>query len=479
MSVIFGILDESGRRQFREVFLVIARKNGKTLLCAAIAAYDAFLGFQLDGDYGARIYFAAPKLDQAALCYDAFYQMIRQEPELEAITKKRRTDIYIESTNTSAKPLAFNAKKSDGLNISLAVLDEVASWQGEAGLRFYEVIKSSFGARREPLLLSITTAGYVHDGIYDDLMRRGTRVLLGGSDEARFLPVLYMIDDVEKWDDIDELKKANPNMGVSVSPEYFEEEIAIARGSLSRKAEFLCKYCNITQNSSTAWLSTQTVEKATGPALHLEDFARHYCVGGLDLSQTTDLTAACVVIEKAGTLYVFAKFWLPAEKLEEATARDGVPYAAYVQRGLLELSGDNFIDYRDCFKWFLELVKKYKLYPLKIGYDRYSAQYLIQDLRAAGYQCDDVYQGTNLHGVLQEVEGQLKDGRIQIGDNDLLKMHLLNSAIKMDVERGRGKLVKLDPKLHIDGTAALLDAMTVRQKYYGEIGRQLANTRRT
>ena len=470
-SIIFGILDETGARQFREVFLVIARKNGKTLFAAAIAEYMTFL----DGEYGGKIYFAAPKLDQANLCFDAYYQMILQEPELAKLIRKRRTDIYVQENNSTAKPLAFNAKKSDGLNISCAIADECASWQGDAGLKFYEVLKSSMGARRQPLLLSISTSGYLNDGIYDELIKRSTRFLLGESREQRLLPILYMIDDVEKWNDINELRKANPNLGVSVSVDYLLEEIAVAEGSHSKKTEFIVKYCNIKQSSSLAWLSAQVVQNACCEELHLGDFRECYCVGGIDLSQTTDLTACTAVIERGGELYIFAKFFLPSEKIEESSQKDGLPYQIYIQRGLLAESGDNFVDYKDCYNWFVQLVEQYHIYPLQIGYDRYSAQYLIQDLQAYGFHCDDVYQGDNLWPVIQETEGLLKDRRIHIGDNDLLKIHLLNSAIKMNVERGRGKLVKINPSDHIDGTAALLDAMTVRQKWYGEIGGQLKN----
>ena len=470
-SIIFGILDETGARQFREVFLVIARKNGKTLFAAAIAEYMTFL----DGEYGGKIYFAAPKLDQANLCFDAYYQMILQEPELAKLIRKRRTDIYVQENNSTAKPLAFNAKKSDGLNISCAIADECASWQGDAGLKFYEVLKSSMGARRQPLLLSISTSGYLNDGIYDELIKRSTRFLLGESREQRLLPILYMIDDVEKWNDINELRKANPNLGVSVSVDYLLEEIAVAEGSHSKKTEFIVKYCNIKQSSSLAWLSAQVVQNACCEELHLGDFRECYCVGGIDLSQTTDLTACTAVIERGGELYIFAKFFLPSEKIEESSQKDGLPYQIYIQRGLLAESGDNFVDYKDCYNWFVQLVEQYHIYPLQIGYDRYSAQYLIQDLQAYGFHCDDIYQGDNLWPVIQETEGLLKDRRIHIGDNDLLKIHLLNSAIKMNVERGRGKLVKINPSDHIDGTAALLDAMTVRQKWYGEIGGQLKN----
>jgi phage terminase large subunit-like protein len=187
------------------------------------------------------------------------------------------------------------------------------------------------------------------------------------------------------------------------------------------------------------------------------------------------LTAAVVVIERDGELYAFAHFWLPTEKIDEAIQRDGLPYNIYIQRGILSASGDNFIDYHDCYNWFVRLIEEYQIYPLKVGYDRYSAQYLIKDMESYGFHCDDVFQGENLYGVIQETQGLLEDRKIHIGDNDLLKAHLLNGAIKMSTERGRGKLVKLNPSLHIDGAAALLDAMTVRQKWYSSIGEQLKN----
>lgn len=473
LSVIFGIMDKSGNRQFREAVLIVGRKNGKSLFASAIANYMTFL----DGEYGARIYFCAPKLEQARLCYDAFYQMILKEDELNELAKKRRTDVYIASTNTSAQPLAFNAKKSDGLNPSLTVCDEIGAWQGDAGLKQYEVLRSALGARRQPLILSISTANYV-EGVYDELMKRSTSLLLGTSKESRLAPFIYQIDDVTKWNDINELRKANPNLGVSVSVDYMIEEIEIAEGSLSKKAEFLTKYCNIKQTSSMAWLDAQTIEKTTSKPLKLEDFENCYAVMGIDLSKTTDLSCATLVIEKDGILNVFARFYLPSGKIEEATQRDGLPYQAYIQRGLLFTSGENFIDYEDIFKWARELVEKYKIFPLKVGYDRYSATYLVQDMSQYGFHMDDVYQGENLTPVIRETEGLMKDGKIRIGDNDLLKIHFANSALKVNAETERLKLIKIEQRAHIDGMAAFLDAMTVRQKWWNDIGQQLENRRK-
>ena len=495
LSALFGIVSHDGKRIFRELFLVEARKNGKSLLSSAVARY-----VWVCGGYGTRVFCIAPRLDQTAIIYDSIWNQTILSPEYQELKAKvkagikyherktvddselpkhRMTDLYIASENSTVKKIAFSERKSDGFNPSLTICDEVASWSGDKGLKQYEVMKSAMGAREmgdnPSILLSCTTSGYVNDSIYDELMKRSTRFLLGDSKEKRLLPLLYMIDDIEKWNDINELRKSNPNLGVSVSVDYLLEEIAIAEGSLSKKAEFITKYCCLKQNSSLAWLEAKAVEDASGEALKLEDFENCYCVGGIDLSQTTDLTSCCIIIEKNGELYVFSKFFLPAEKIDEATQRDGLPYQAYITRGLLSPSGENYIDYNDCYQWFMQLVTDYKIYPLKVGYDRFSAQYLVQDMAREGFHMDDVYQGENLYPVIRETEGLLKDKKIHIGDNDLLKAHLLNSAIKMSTERGRGKLVKLSPNLHIDGTAALLDAMTVRQKWYGEIGGQLKN----
>lgn len=471
VSLIFGIVDENGVRVFREVFVVMGRKNGKSLLASAIIAYT----FYLDGEYGAKVYCLAPKLEQAAIVYDNFYRMIQAEPELSELAQKRRSDIYLEDTNSSVKPLAFNAKKSDGFNPHMTVCDEIASWPAEQGLKQYEVMKSALGARRQPLILSISTAGYVNDGPYDELMVRATSWLLGSSSERRLLPVLYMIDDPERWDDIDELRKANPNMGVSVSEDFFREEAAVARNSLSKRAEFLTKYCNIKQNSTQAWIPFDVVDAVTQDDYTLEDFRSSYCVGGIDLSQTTDLTACCVVIERAGVLYAFSQFFMPAHKVDELQAREGVPYRLYIQQGLIQQSGDNFVDYRDCLKWFRRLVRDYEILPLQVGYDRYSAQYLVQEMQQDGFHMDDVFQGTNLTPVLHEMDGLLRDKTLRLGKNNLLKSHFLNVAMKQDAESRKIRPVKIDPRCHIDGFVAVIDALTVRQKWAEQIGEQLKN----
>lgn len=474
ISVLFGIMDKDGLRQFRESIVIMGRKNGKTLLDAAIAAYMTFA----DGEYGGRIYFIAPKLDQSRLAFEAYFQMLSKDPQLSRLAKKRRTDVYIAESNTSAMPVAFSEKKTDGLNPSYVSLDELASWRGDAGLKQYEVFKSALGARSQPLMFGISTAGYENDSIYDELMKRATALLNGTSKETRLAPFLYIIDDVDKWNDIDELKKANPNLGVSVTVDYLLEEIRIAEGSISKKTEFLTKYCNIKQNSSQAWLTAQDVKKCFGNDLTLEDFRHSYALGGIDLSLAVDLTAAVVVIEKDGVSWFETQFFMPANKVQEATQRDGLPYEIYQKRGLLTVSGENTVDYHDVHAWFNMLEREYEILPLKVGYDRYSAAYLVQDMQADGFDMESVSQGSNLTGVLIDMEGMIKDGRLRcINDNDLMKVHMLDAALKFEEGTNRRRLIKINPRGHIDGMAALSDAICMRHNYYEEMAGQLANAR--
>ena len=476
LSLIFGIVDGDGKRQWTEVLWEIGRKMGKSIIAGGIGNYFAYAA----GEFGSEIYYLAPKIDQADLCFSAFEFNVNAEPELQKRTKSTKyRGLVIAESNTTVKKLPFSDRKSDGYNPMFYCADEVASWVGERGLKQWEVMVSGTGAREEPLGLAISSGGYENGGIFDEFEKRGTAVLKGTSREKHFLPIIYKIDDQEKWDDINELRKSLPGLGRSVSVKFILNQIDIARESISKKNEFLTKYCNIKQNASTAWFPASAVKKAFGYNRTLDEFRNHYCLGGIDLSQTTDLTSACVLIEQEGIVWIHSHFWLPAERLQEATQRDGIPYQAYIDRGFLSLSGDEFIDYHDVYDWFLRLVKDYKILPLQIGYDRYSAQYLVQDLERASFHMESVFQGFNLTGIEDNFEGMLREGRIRcMDDNDLLKIHMLDSAQQIETNTSahpRKKLVKLSKNAHVDGVAALLDAMCMRQNHWAEMGKRLMN----
>lgn len=472
LAAIYGIVNEDGLRQFKEIVLGIGRKQGKSLIAYGVGEYE-FLPFT--DEYGPEVYCLAPKLDQSEIVFGGIKTSIMAEPELAALMKSRKTDLFVAENNGICKKIPFAEKRSDGFNPQCVICDEYAAWPGQAGKDQYEVMTSAIGSRRQPLILSISSANYVVDGLYDDLRKRGTRVLLGESKETHLLPLFYEIDDDDKWDDLTELKKALPNLGVSVPVSFIKDEIVTARESLSKKREFMTKYCCRQQNSAAAWLSSKTVNGAMCEELRPEDFTNCYAVGGIDLSQTTDLTAACLVIERGGIEYVIAHAWLPGEKIEEATARDGIPYRELIAKGFVSVSGENFIDYHDVEAWFNRMVREYKIYPLKVGYDRYSSQYLIQDMKRSGFHMDDVWQGWNMTPAIQRLEGELKDGLLKIGNNDLMKIHLLDVALKKDTESRRVMITKLTKNSHIDLCACLLDALIVKDKWHAQIGEQLKN----
>ena len=477
ISLIFGIVDAEARRQFVEVFMVIGRKMGKTLLTAAIATYMGYAA----GEYGSEIYFLAPKIDQADLCYSALEYNVHAEPELDVITKSTKyRGLVIGETNTTIKKLAFSSKKSDGYNPMFYCADEVAAWPGQAGLRQWEVMVSGTGAREEPLGMAISSGGYENDGLFDELMKRGTAFLMGNSREQHILPILYMLDDEPEWKDIDALEKSLPGLGESVSREFIKKEMATAMESISKEIEFKVKYGCLKQNLSTAALRAEDINKAFGWRKPMEEIKNHFCVCGLDLSQSTDLTCATIITEIEGILWVHAHFWLPKNRLEAATKRDRVPYEIYMRKGFLSLSGEEFINYEDVQKWFMDLVKVYKLKPLIIGYDRWSAMETIHALEKKYFHTDSVTQGFNLSNVWDTFEGLLKEGKIRdMDDNDLLKIHFADAALQMESNtenvHPRKKLVKISKEAHVDGVAALLDAMAMRQFKWEKLGSRLVN----
>ena len=480
ITLIFGIVDDAARRLFVEVFLLIGRKQGKTILCGAICTYLAYCG-----EYGSECYALAPKIDQSDLLFSSVEYNVHAEPELEAITKSTKyRGLYIQETNTTIKKLAFSSKKSDGYNPMFWSADEVAAWPGVAGLRQWEVMVSGTGAREEPLGIALSSGGYENDGLFDELMKRGTGFLMGHSREKHLLPILYMIDDPEKWDDLEELEKAMPGLGESVSREFIKKEIDIAHESISKEVEFKTKYANLKQNQSTAFLKAEDINRVFGWRKPMEELRSHYVVGGYDLSQVVDLTSAGFICEIDGILWVKAHFWLPKNRLEEATKRDGVPYEIYIRKGFLSLSGEEFVDNNDVLKWFMDLVKTYKIYPLMVGYDRWSAMELNQKMQEKHFKTDSVTQGFNLTNVIDTFEGLIREGKVRdMDDNDLLKIHLADSAMKMesgaDRAHPRKMLVKISNKAHVDGMAMLLDCMAMRVFNWDKLGRRLENKKKT
>lgn len=473
-AALFGLVDEDGFRHHTEVAFFMGRKCGKTLLGSAWLQYMAFG----QGEYGAEIYTIAPKLEQSAYLYDAAMYSIDHEPSLAARAEYKKKGRFIPETNSWMMKLPFSEKKSDGGNPFCTGADEVGAWEGERGLRQWEVMLSGGGARDEPLTFAISSGGYADEGLYDELFARGTQILNGTSEDTSLLPIFYQIDDRDKWDDVEEIRKALPCLGVSVSYKYIEREIKKAHQSVSKKMEFLTKYDCVKVSAKSAWLDRNTLRTVFGDEkITLADCAGAYGCLGTDLSKTVDLSTACLVVDLRGKTYFFVHFFMPRNKLEVRTEEDGIPYEKYVSAGWLTLSGENRIDYHDIERWMERIRKEYRIKILHTGYDAYSAAYFVDSLEAKGFSPESVRQGYNLTGVIYDVEGMMKDGTlVSAEDNDLMKLHLIDTALKPEGnDSERVKIEKVSRKVHIDGTAALLDAMTMRYNYIANEGRLLRN----
>jgi phage terminase large subunit-like protein len=339
------------------------------------------------------------------------------------------------------------------------------------------VLKSAQGARNQPITLNITTAGYESGGIYDELFKRGTQFLNGDTRESRFLPVFYTIDDELMWNDLGELEKANPNIhAIPTLMPYLTDEIKIAESSARKKVEFITKYCNLKQNPVTSWLPFDVIS-SSGCDKTLDEFRGCYVVGGFDLSMSTDLTAACVIIEKDGILYIFCKFFMPNVRF----MRERNSYQVnelFIEQGILKISGENAVEYADVVEFYDDLFEKYDMTICKIGYDRWSARETVVKLKEkfGKNNLDDVWQGWNLHPIIVQFEGLIKDGKVKICNNELLKLHFRNVALYSDPKSGnKYQPVKIAANARVDGAISVLCAMTMRIKYYEQLGNILAN----
>lgn len=464
IACIFGLLDSEGNRQFSEFVLICGRKQGKSALVGALETTVAYTQKEL----GMQLYNLAPKLQQANIIYKQVLLMIEAEPTLYKRGKKRRVDYYIPSKNCTISPLAFNSKKSDGFNPSFCCFDEFAAWSGARSLDMYNVMLSGQGSRAEPINIACSTANFESEGLYDELYARSIKVLDGESEDTNLLPFIYEIDDITKWDDIHELRKALPNLGVSFLVKNLEKEIRKAHESTVYRKEFITKYCNIKQNAIATWLTEEQIKSTICPKLDIDMFYSMSGVGGVDLSQTTDLTSACIVIRYEDKDYMLSHFWIPGDKIEECSERDNLDYSLMISYGFCSPSGQKFVDYKDVTAWFVEMRDRYGLTVPVVGYDRYSSTYFVDEMKSNGFLMDDVNQGTNLTPILDEFHGMISDGKIRTGNNGLLQLHFRNGAVQFVAGDNRMRLVKSNRDKHIDGLAAVIDAMTVRSKYHDQ-----------
>lgn len=463
IQALFGFVDaKTGLRRYREAFFLVGRKNGKSTLLAGLALYMLIA----DGEGGAEVYSTATKYAQARLLFDECHNMIKQSPALSKHIRKRKSDLYYLPTMSKLQPLSRNSDSLDGLNASFVIMDEL---HGVKDRNLYEVMRQSQSARREPLLVMITTAGTVRECIFDDMYNHACEVADGVISDETFLPVLYELDKRDEWTAPDAWAKANPSLGAIKKLDDLQIKVQRAKQNPVELSGVLCKEFNIRETVKTAWLSFDAINNTD--TFDLEAFRGAYCIGGVDLSITTDLTCASLLFMRQGedTKYIRQMYWLPADRLQERVQQDKIPYDKWFERGLLRLCNGNSINYADVTAWFVETVQQYELFPAWVYYDSYSARYFVEEMQMQGFTMIRCIQGAKTLSLpMQMLGADLQAHKVNYNNNPILKWCLTNTGIQTDRNGNIVPVKNQSPRQRIDGTAALLDCYVGLYEHYNE-----------
>lgn len=463
ISALFGFVDsKTGFRKYREAFFMVARKNGKSTMLAGIALYMLLA----DGEAGAEVYSVATKKDQAKIIFDEVCHMVSQSPYLRKHIKKRKSDLYFSASMSKLQPLGKNSDTLDGLNSSCVILDEAHAVKDR---NLYEVMKQSQSARTQPLFVTITTAGTVRECIFDDMYSYACKVADGVITDPTFLPIVYELDSKAEWKDPGAWFKPNPGLGKIKKLEDLMAKVERAKQSPKDLSGILCKDFNVRETLYNAWLDFDTINNES--TFNLEDFRGCYAIGGADLSLTTDLTCATVLMLNPETRerFVWQMYWLPEDNFNQRVAEEKIPYDKWREAGLVRLCRGNTIDYSDVTAWFLELVNEHGITPLWVYYDSWSARYWVEEMEGYGFKMERCIQGAKTLSLpMQNLGADLQAKKVNYNNNPILKWCLTNTAVQEDRNGNIVPKKASSPKQRIDGTASLLDAYVGLYEKYNE-----------
>ena len=456
LQAIYGFVHkETGLRRCREVFTLVGRKNGKSTLKAATGVY-MMVG---DGEGGSEVYSLATKKDQARIVFTEAVNMVAQSPYLSKHIKKRKTDLYFPITFSKFEPLSSDSNSLDGLNVHYGIIDELHAIKDR---NLYDVIKQAMTAREQPILDIITTAGFVRECIYDSIYDYACNVLDGFVEDERFLAFIYELDDREEWTDFRMWEKANPGLGTIKSYEELAANVERAKNDPDFLPTVLTKDFNVRDTVAGTWLTFDQINNTE--TFDIEELKGSYAIGGADLSSTTDLSCATLLIMKPNSdkKYCIQQYFLPAELLEQRVREDKIPYDKWAQRGLLTLCEGNKINYSNITAWFKKMYEQYQIIPLWIGYDPWNAQYWIQEMKDLNFNMIEVRQGfKTLSQPMKELAADLMAKRINYNNNPILKWCLTNVNVKRDDNDNIKPIKGKNQRQRIDGAVSLLIAYTV------------------
>lgn len=466
LSAMFGIVDKiDGTRKYQEVVLIVARKNGKSTLAAAVGLYLSIA----DGELGPEIYSVATKKDQAKIIWLEAKRMIQKSPALRKRMKTLVSEISSELNDAVFKPLGRDSDTLDGLNVHGALFDEVHAWKDQ---NLYDVVVDGTSSRDNPIVFTTSTAGTVRESVFDRLYDECEMVINGYSDpdgykNERLLPIIYELDDRKEWTNPKAWKKANPGLGTIKKVDSLKSKVDKAKANAMLVKNLVCKDFNIRETNGEAWLTFEQLNNQD--KFNTEDLKPRYGIGGVDLSSTTDLTAATVIfmVPNDEKIYVEQMFWLPEDLLEKRVLEDRVPYDLWLKQDLLRTTPGNKVHYKFVVDWFKEIQNEKDIYIYKVGYDSWSATYFVEEMKNEfGEQAmESVIQGKKtLSAPMKSLGADFESKRIVYNNNPILKWNLTNVAVDVDKNDNIQPDKTKNKKKRIDGLASLLDAYVVLER---------------
>lgn len=454
-------ISETGLRRFNEVILLITRKNGKTTFVAGIDLAEFFLSRG-----GVDIVCASITTEQANILFEEINNMREQSLALSKDTrcKKNIFHIYSPKTKNKIKKLSAQSRNKDGYNIEVGCIDEVHEMTDS---KVYDAIKQSQSTKKEPLIFIITTKVTTVGGFLDNKLSYIRKMLKGEIEDERVLPSLYTQDSTKEiYDDPKTWQKSNPSLGVVKLTNYLEDVMNKSKHDLSTRVTMLCKDFNIKQSDSGSWLSFEDLNNED--KYSIEDLRDSYAVGGVDLSSTTDLTAAVLVIQirDSNKKYVIPHFFMPSEVIEKRIKEDNVHYDIWIKNGFITLTEGNQNDFSLVTQWFMKMIQTYGIRPLWVGYDPWNSQYWIKKMEDLGFNMEKVRQGIySLFEPMKILEAVLKNNLVNYNNNPILKWCMANTQAKVHLN-GNIQPSKLNSKYkRIDGTVAMIIAYVVLNRY--------------
>lgn len=455
----FGFVDKTtGLRKYKKIVLFVARKNGKSTIDAGLGNYMLTSA----GEGGAEVYSIATKRDQAKVVWDEAKRMIKKSPALAKRIRALVTGLYYDETESFFKALSSDSNSLDGLNAFFVIADEIHAWKDK---NLLDVMYDSMSAREEPLLIETSTMGNIRENVFDNEYEYCSDIILGYEGQNEFidetiLPIIYELDNPKEWQDEKKWYKANPGLGTIKKIKDLRDKVNRAKNNPSELINLLCKDFNIRQNEQDKWITFDIANNEI--TFDIDYIYDTYAIGGVDLSSTTDLTCATLIVIKENKKYVLQQYFIPSKKLEFKIKDDKIPYDKWEKRGLVTVCDGAKVNYSDVTQWFLRMNEEYKISTLWVGYDPWNTQYWVEEMKEYGFEMIEVRQGAKtLSNPMKQLEADLIEKNVIYNNNPILKWCLCNTAVKRDENDNIRPVKGQKQRARIDGTVSLITAYCV------------------